>query len=272
MSERKPVKPTVAVAAAALAVAVAVAAVGRLVSGPGGTPAPGAPQAAASAPSVANPADAVDRIRRAKVQAQLAQALGETEGGPTATHPAGADDPRLAPLQARLAEDPEDVDALLSVGYVYVEHHAYAEAREYYLRAARAAPGNVEARTHLGTVAYFLGNLDEALHHYEEALALNPDYAPAYFEMGAALRFGRHDLKGAIDAWEHFLSLDPDAEEAARIRELVAEARRMLAEGAPPPHKPAPAPAEPFDPATAPWPGQEGPDRSQGAPPEGSAG
>lgn len=280
MSERTPVRPTVAVAAAALVVAVAVAVVGRVVSDPGpGSAPPASPHTAAPAPAGASgmgsagvgPAEAAERIRRAKVQAQLAQALGETEGSPAATDPAGDDDPRLAPLEARLAEDPEDVDALLSAGYVYVEHHAYAKARDYYLRAARVAPDNVEARTHLGTVAYFLGDLDEALHHYEEALALNPDYAPAYFEMGAALRFGRQDLKGAVEAWEHFLSLDPDAQEAARIRELVAEARRMLAEGtAPAPH--APPPAEPFDPETAPWPGQQGPDRSQGTPPANAPG
>jgi len=258
------------VAAGALTVALAAAGVGRLVSGPAPEAAPSAsPQPAASAPRVSTPAGMADRIRMAKVRDELQATLAQGEaasGTAEADDPTGEDDPRLPGLRARLDENPEDVDALLSAGYVYVEHHAYTKARGYYLRASQVAPENVEARTHLGTVAYFLGHLDEALHHYEQALALDPDYAPAYFEMGAALRFGRHDLQGAIDAWEHFLKLDPDAEEAGRIHELVAEARRMLAEGtAPEPSAPAPEPA-PFDPATAPWPGQEGPDRSQGVP------
>jgi tetratricopeptide (TPR) repeat protein len=276
----------VAVAAAALAVAVAAAAVGRLASGPvpAAAPSVSAPAAAAAAPAGPLPADpvqAADHIRRAAIQAQLAKVLarGETgsdpagepaPGAPGATAPAGEDDPRLGPLLARLKENPEDVDALLSVGYVYVQNRAYEKAHGYYLHAAQVAPDNVEARTHLGTVAYFLGHLDEALHHYEQALALDPDYAPAYFEMGAALRFGRHDLEGAVKAWEHFLALAPDAAEAGRIRQLVAETRRMIAAGTAP-AAPAPEPA-PFDPATAPWPGQPGPDRSQGAPPAGTPG
>jgi tetratricopeptide (TPR) repeat protein len=293
MPERKPVRATLAVAAAALVVAAAAAAVGRVASGPVPTasaPTPATVQVPA-APPASGPAEAAQQIRRAKVQAELERVLAQEDpANATAADPApgtagaapengvGEDDPRLPPLRARLQVNPEDVDALLSVGYVYVEHHAYSKARGYYMRAAEVAPDNVEARTHLGTVAYFLGHLDEAMHHYEQALALDPDYAPAYFEMGAALRFGRHDLAGAVKAWEHFLALDPDAEEADRIRQLIAETRRMMAEGtAPAPHPPATAPApepspepspEPFNPATAPWPGQQGSDRSQETPPE----
>jgi len=260
-----------ATVAAALALAAATGVAGYVASGPH----PRAPQRArgaapaAPAPSPAtDPRSAADQVRvarvRAGIEAKLAQALPEDE------------DPHIQALQARLQENPEDLDALLSMGYEYVQKREYAKARGYYMRAAQVAPDNVEARTHLGTVAYFLGDLDEALHHYRQALALDPDYAPAYFEMGAALRFGSGDLQGAIDAWERFLKLDPEAEEAGRIRDLVAEARRMLAEGTAPSVREAPKP-EPFDPATAPWPGGKGPDRSQapgapGAAPASTAG
>jgi len=276
MAEHTPVRRTVAVAVAALVVAGAAAAVGRMASGslrPAAPAAPvhAAPPGAATSETPDGVPESVQRIREAKVQAELRKVLDP--GAPGAAEPEGDADPRLAPLLARLKANPDDVDALLSAGYVYVQHHAYDKARGYYLHAAQVAPDNVEARTHLGTVAYFLGNLDEALHHYEQALALNPDYAPAYFEMGAALRFGRHDLAGAVKAWERFLELDPGAAEAGRIRELVAETKRMLAEGtAPAPGTPGQGHAAPLDPSTAPWPGGKGPDRSQGAPPAGAPG
>jgi tetratricopeptide (TPR) repeat protein len=261
-----------ATVAAALALAAVTGVVGYLASGPhprtperaeGPAPAPPAPAPAS------DPKSAADEVRVAKVRAGLEAKLAEEE------------DPHILALEARLKENPADVDALLSIGYLYVQRREYSKARGYYMRAAQVAPGNVEARTHLGSVAYFLGHLDEALHHYEQALALDPDYAPAYFEMGAALRFGRGDLQGAIDAWERFLVLDPQAEEADRIRELIAEARRMLAEGTAPnvrhPAEPGPVPEPvPIDPESAPWPGQGGADRSRapdlGAAVPGSAG
>ena len=84
----------------------------------------------------------------------------------------------------------------------------------------------------MGTVAYFMGNADEALDHYRQVLALNPEYPVALFEMGAVLRYGKEDLQGAVDAWEHFLTLDPEAEEADQIRELVKDTRRLITERA----------------------------------------
>ncbi len=141
-------------------------------------------------------------------------------------------DPQILALKAQLGRNPEDVEALLSIGYLYVEKRDYAKARGYYLRAAKLAPKNPEARTHLGTVAYFLGNVDEALDHYRQVLALNPDYPVVWFEMGAVLRYGKSDLQGAVDAWERFLELDPTAKEADRIRQLVGETRTLMAERA----------------------------------------
>lgn len=245
-----------ATVAAALALAAATGVAGYVASGPhphtperAQSPAPD-PPTTASVPAPTDPRSAADEVRVAKVRAGLETKLAEEE------------DPHILALEGRLKENPEDLDALLTMGYLYVQRREYAKARGYYMQAAQVAPDNVEARTHLGSVAYFLGHLDEALHHYEQALALDPDYAPAYFEMGAALRFGRGDLEAAIDAWEHFLQLDPEAEEADRIRDLVAESRRMLAEGIAPDVREAPEP-EPFDPGTAPWPGEEGPGRSR---------
>ncbi len=182
------------------------------------------------------------------------------EAGPPSVSPdlsknlQGEIDPHLQAMRARLTENPNDMEALLSIGYRYVERRAYTKARGYYLRASQVDPKNLEARTHLGTVDYFLGHVDEALHHYGQVLAYDPDYAVALFEMGAVLRYGKEDLPAAVETWEHFLAVDPEAEESGKIRELVAEARQMIADGWQP--KPAEAPhAE--NPQTAPWPDED---------------
>ncbi|MDH4230239.1 MAG: hypothetical protein OEW11_10940 [Nitrospirota bacterium] len=166
-------------------------------------------------------------------------------------------DPVVRDLRQRLLRDPEDMEALLSMGYLHVQRREYDRARGYYLYASQVDPASLEARTHLGTVAYFLGNVEEALHHYQQVLALDKDYTVALFEMGAVLRYGKNDLPAAIETWEHFLRLDPDAEEAERIRGLVAEAKRMIRTGEWKPTPPSARPTVPKGPPEEmPWPGE----------------
>lgn len=208
--------------------------------------------AARSAPPAA-PGSAASEAERIRIEAATRALDKELAAG---------EDPHVMALRGMLAKNPKDVGALVAMGDLYVHRHEYEKARGYYLEASRIEPANLAARTHLGTTAYFLGHVDEALHHYQEALALDPDYTVALFEMGAVLRYGKKDLPAAVDTWEHFLRLDPQAEEADRIRALVAEAKTRIAEGradghAPAPEHPKPAP-KPFDPDTAPWPGQAG--------------
>jgi tetratricopeptide (TPR) repeat protein len=255
MSRSRPIGPTVVVAAVALVVAGTAVVAGWLSTGRAPDGAPRAAVAAApAAPAVPDPrsapapppaaAAAVDQIRAAAAVKDLGRKLADD------------DDPHIQALKARLAQKPEDVEALLGMGDLYVKRREYSKARGYYFYASQVAPDNLEARTHLGTVAYFMGHLDEALHHYQQALALDPDYTVALFEMGAALRFGKKDLPAAVETWEHFLRLDPDAPEADRVRQLVAEAKAMIANGTAPKPVPTAPPAPAPAPATAPRPGQ----------------
>ncbi|MFQ5509592.1 MAG: tetratricopeptide repeat protein [Leptospirillia bacterium] len=188
-------------------------------------------------------------------QAQDTQAAAMA--GEVAAHLENAEDPHFAALSAALSKNPGDVEALLSMGYLFVQRREYSKARGYYLRASQVAPGNLEARAHLGTVAYFLGNVKEALHHYDQVLAVDPNYTVALFEVGAVLRYGARDLPRAVEAWEKFLALDPTAAEAEKIRELVAEAKGMIADGtAPEPVVFEDHPTPDAAPDTAPWPGE----------------
>jgi len=68
--------------------------------------------------------------------------------------------------------------------------------------------------------------LDEATDHYQRAIALQPDYAPAYNNLGTALRAqGRRD--DAIAAYERALALRPEYGEAHyNLANLLTDAGR----------------------------------------------
>ena len=53
------------------------------------------------------------------------------------------------------------------------------------------------------------GKLEEAIEAYKKALALKPDYAEAYSNMGVALK-GQGKLEEAIEAFNRALSVEPE--------------------------------------------------------------
>ena len=57
------------------------------------------------------------------------------------------------------------------------------------------------------------GKLEEAIEAYNKALAIKPDYAEAYNNMGVTLR-GQIKLEEAIAAYNKALDIKPDHAEA----------------------------------------------------------
>jgi tetratricopeptide (TPR) repeat protein len=65
----------------------------------------------------------------------------------------------------------------------------------------------------LGAALQSEGRLDDAIEHYRRAIAIRPDYAPAYGNMGAALR-AKGATAEAIATYQRALALRPDYPEA----------------------------------------------------------
>ena len=60
-----------------------------------------------------------------------------------------------------------------------------------------------------GLALYKLGRYQEALHAYDEALIIDPDYVPATLNKGSALhKLGRY--REAVNAYDEVLSRDPN--------------------------------------------------------------
>ena len=91
--------------------------------------------------------------------------------------------------------------------------------------AVRAAPGNAYYRNNLGWALFQLGRIDEASAELRAAVRLDPSRDIAWANIGEVERV-RGNTAGAIEAYEHFLSLNHDPR-----RERIAREKLRLLRG-----------------------------------------
>ena len=101
---------------------------------------------------------------------------------------------------------PEYPLALAGVGSVLAARQDFAGAIEWHQRAVARVPELADARADLADVLAKAGRIDEALHEYAAAAALDPAFG---FEWGNLL-FRSGDAATAIDAWRAALAAHPE--------------------------------------------------------------
>jgi tetratricopeptide (TPR) repeat protein len=134
-------------------------------------------------------------------------------------------DSELQAYRDILARDPKNAKAATDLANRLYDAGRYVEAIPYYQQAHALDPKNVGVSTDLGTALYYAGRPDEALAQLERSLAADPKHAQTLFNMGIVKRDGKKDAKGAVEAWERLLQVDPNYPEAARVRALIAETK-----------------------------------------------
>jgi len=87
------------------------------------------------------------------------------------------------------------------------------EAIEQFRQALRIKSDYLEAHNNLGSALLQAGRLQEAIEHYKKALLIKPNHAKAHYNIGLALyQTGQH--QDAIQHFEQALRLDPNYAEA----------------------------------------------------------
>lgn len=113
----------------------------------------------------------------------------------------------IAAYQKTLELDPKSAGALVNLGTVFFNGHAWADAEEHYLRALGVDPEYALAHFNLGNLYDEQDDLANAEKHYLEALRLHPHYADAHYNM-ALLYQGMRDFMRAVRHWRAYLKLD----------------------------------------------------------------
>jgi tetratricopeptide (TPR) repeat protein len=103
--------------------------------------------------------------------------------------------------------DPNSAGALVNLGTVFFNGHAWADAEEQYRKALEIDPQYPLAHFNLANLFDERGDSALALQHYHEALKLHPRYADAHYNL-ALLYQGLSDMLNALRHWRAYLRLD----------------------------------------------------------------
>jgi tetratricopeptide (TPR) repeat protein len=149
------------------------------------------------------------------------QTGGGTPGGPPAPVMA-----LVTELRERIARNPQDVAALVTLGDMEFDAQKFDRADGYYARALALDPTNPDVRTDDAVALHQTGHDLAALAQLNRVLAQRPDFPTALFNRGVVLQaIGRRT--DAIAAFKHYIvvvgSKDPRAAGArAALQQLGA--------------------------------------------------
>jgi tetratricopeptide (TPR) repeat protein len=94
------------------------------------------------------------------------------------------------------------------LGYMYADIRDFEKAAEYFERYAAVSPGDSNPIDSIGELYFRMGRLDEAIERYHQALALNPEFYYAYWEI-AYVSALKGDYSTASDWIERFIEHAP---------------------------------------------------------------
>ncbi|MCP3373421.1 caspase family protein [Bradyrhizobium cajani] len=152
-----------------------------------------------------------------------------TDSGPSAA--ALADDPTIKSLTAKIASNPDDVNALYRRGQVYASKGAYTLAIKDFDDTLRINSKDVEALNNRCWTRTVVGDLQAALKDCNEALRLRPNFVDALDSRGLVnLKSGA--VKNAIADFDAALRINPRLTSSLYGRGIAKQRNGSAQEGA----------------------------------------
>ena len=105
--------------------------------------------------------------------------------------------------------DPKFVPAYVGLGEsIFFKKRDYAQASEYFKKAAELAP-SAQIHNLFGTALRTQGHFNAAINEYEKAIKENPNYAPAYMNLGITYYY-LNQFNQNIENEKKAISLNPN--------------------------------------------------------------
>lgn len=155
----------------------------------------------------------------ASSSSERAPGMSMTGGDSVGGEAAPAVSPVVAELEARLAQDPDDLDALNRLTEIAIIDQDIERAVALNSRAQALAPDDADVRTYRAVMLAFIGRRDESMQLLEGVLDAHPRHLNALFYLGVFLQ--RTDPARSVQLLERAL----EVKDVPQIRQQLLEAR-----------------------------------------------
>jgi tetratricopeptide (TPR) repeat protein len=115
--------------------------------------------------------------------------------------------------------------ALTGLGNIMVKQNKLAEAQEFFKQSIESSPKDEVLAYNVGEIYFSNQGLDEALKYFQLASVIKPDWPDSYLKLGYVY-LNKADNTNAILKFEKFLTLEPDGERAAMVKNILDSIRR----------------------------------------------
>jgi len=119
--------------------------------------------------------------------------------------------PAITSLEQTVAQNPKDADALAQLGNAYFDSGQFTKAIDAYKKHLELKPGSANVWTDLGVMYRRSGQPREAIAAFDKAITLDPGHEQCRFNKGVVLLHDLKDNKGALEAWQELLKVNPNA-------------------------------------------------------------
>jgi len=130
-------------------------------------------------------------------------------------------------LRNIVANDPDNYAAWVRLGNQYFDSDQFMEAIDAYTRALDIQDGDPNVITDRAIMYRRIGDFDRAVAELRRAAQADPRHLNSLLNLGVVLRYDKHDVEGAIRAWEAYLERNPPPEMAAKIRSEVETLKKQ---------------------------------------------
>jgi len=134
---------------------------------------------------------------------------------------------KVLALEKEVSANPGNVDAWTELGHHYFDSHQHEKAIEAYKKALALRPDNANVWTDMGVMYRDIGKPSDALAAFDKAMQIDPRHEVSRFNKGIVLMMDMGDHKGAVEAWEELLKINPSAKapNGEPIKELLDKMR-----------------------------------------------
>jgi tetratricopeptide (TPR) repeat protein len=110
--------------------------------------------------------------------------------------------------------------ALAGIGNCFVKQGKLREAQDFFRKSIENSPQDEILAYSVGEIYFSNQNPDEALKYFDLASQIKPQWPDPYLKMGYVY-LNKGDQASAVVKFEKFLSLEPDTERAARVKNIL---------------------------------------------------